>query len=239
MEVSLEIVLKVLRKSLMWIIIFALCAGLCAFAVCGYLVEPTYVATTKINLIGNENGDKTSTLESNNSWVFANKLAKTCTDILTTNSFARRIKTEAAIDYKPSFTVSFDEDTTILSIKVSDHNPENAYKIACAIANSANDHLTTKTATSVKVIVVEEPVLPEGPSSPNTMSYTIIAALAMAIIVFAIQLLREMLGKKIKDESELSKRYDIPVIASIPDFNDAIRKSSKYAYSDYYAKGEN
>jgi capsular polysaccharide biosynthesis protein len=239
MEISLEVVLKVLRKSAAMMIVFALCAALGAFLVCGYLVEPTYVASTQINLIGNSDANIGSTLENNNSWVFANKLAKTCASILTTNEFAYRIKSVAGVDYKPSFSVSSDEDTTVLSIKVMDHNPENAYKIACAIADSANDHLKVMTKTSVEGIVIEKPVLPSKASSPDTLTYTLIAAIAVAVIVFVIQLLRELLGKKIKDETELSKRYGIPVIASIPDFNEAFRHSSKYAYSDYYTREEN
>ena len=53
------------------------------------------------------------------------------------------------------------------------------------------------------------------------------------------QLLRQALGTKIKDESELRKRYKLPVLALIPDFNEAIRNSSKYSYTDYYVRGEN
>lgn len=239
MEITLDIVLRVLRKSLLHIVLFALIAGVAAFLACGFLVQPTYVSTTEINLIGNENAAGGTTAEGNNSWVFANRLLKTCAGILDTRNFAMKIKAEAGIDYMPSYSISYEEETTIIRISVSDHNPENAYKIAQAIANNANSHLAETTLTSVSVVVIDNPILPTQASSPNTLSFTVLSAVAAAAIVIVVQVLREVLGTKVKDESELRKRYNIPVLASIPNFNEAVRNSSKYSYTDYYVKGEN
>jgi len=239
MEITLDIVLRVLRKSLLYIVLFALIAGIVAFLACGFLVQPTYVAKTELNLIGNENAMGGSTTDSNNSWVFANRLLKTCAGILDTENFARKIMAEAGIDYKPVYSITYEEETTIIKISVSDHNPENAYKIAKAIADNANGYLAETTLTSVTVVVIDDPILPTNASSPNIPSYTIISAIAAGALVFVVQLLREVLGTKIKDESELRKRYNIPVLASIPDFNEAVRNSSKYSYADYYAKEGN
>lgn len=239
MEITLDIVLRVLRKSLLYIILFALIAGILAFFACGFLVQPTYVSTTKINLIGNENAAGGTTAEGNNSWVFANRLLKTCTGILDTRDYALKIKEDAGIDYMPSYSISYEVETTIIKITVSDHNPENAFKIAQAIANNANTHLAEKTFTSVSVVVIDNPVLPIHAASPNAPTLSMIFAVATAFVVLFIQVLKEVLGTKIKDESELRKRYNIPVLASIPDFNEAVRNSSKYSYTDYYVKEEN
>lgn len=239
MEITLDIALRVLRKSLLYIVLFALIAGIVTFLACDFLVEPTYVSKTQINLIGNEGTSNESVAAGNNSWVFANRLLKTCAQILNTRDFALKVKDSAGIDYMPKYTISYAEETTVMTISVRDNNPENAYKIAQAIADNANDHIAEKTLTSVTVIVSDSPVRPTTASSPNIPSYTIIAALGTAVFVYIIQLLRQVLGTKIKDESELRKRYNLPVLASIPDFNEAVRNSSKYSYTDYYVKGEN
>ncbi len=237
MEITLDIAIRVLRKSLLYIVLFALVAGIITFLACGFLVQPTYVSRTQLNLVGAENADTINA--GNNSWVFANRLLKTGASILNSRDFALVVKESAGVDYMPRYSISYAEETTVMTISVSDHNPENAYKIAKAIADNANDRITEITLTSVKVVVSENPVLPKSAASPNIPSYTIIAALGAAVLVYVIQLLRQVLGTKVKDESELRKRYNIPVLASIPDFNEAIRNSSKYSYTDYYAKGDN
>lgn len=239
MEITLDIALRVLRKSLLYIVLFALLAGIITFLACGFLVKPTYVSKTQVNLIGNETTVNDSVAAGNNSWVFANRLLKTCAEILDTRDFALKVKDAAGIDYMPKYSIRYEEETTVITIAVSDHNPENAYKIAKAIADNANGHLAEKTKTSVTVIVTDAPVLPTSASSPNIPSYTIIAALGAAVVVYVVQLLRQVLGTKVKDESELRKRYNLPVLASIPDFNEAVRNSSKYSYTDYYVKGDN
>ncbi len=236
MEITLDIVLRVLRKSSLYIILFALIAAIATFVACGFFVSPTYVSTTELNLIGSENLTGGSIVNDHNSWVLANRILKSCAGILETRDFALKIQAEAGIDYMPKYSISYEEETTIIKISVSDHNPENAYKIAQAIANNAHGHLSETTKTSVSVVVIENPVLPSKPSSPDTPTFTILAAIIVAVIVLIIQVLREVLGTKIKDETELRKRYNIPVLASIPDFNEAVRNSSKYSYSDYYVK---
>ena len=238
MEITFETIFRVLRKSFLYIVLFALAAAIISFVVFSYLVPPTYVAKTEINLIGNENDITGSVADGNNSWVFANRLLKTSKKILDSRDFALEIKEAAGIDYIPKYTIKYEEDTTIVLISVTDRNPENAYKIAQAIADKANGRLANITLTSVSVVVNENPVLPTEPSSPTVPLFTLVAAVATVLIVVVIQILREALGTKVKDEIELANRYNIPVLASIPDFNEAMRNGSKYSYSKYYVKGD-
>ena len=52
MEITFETILRVLRKSFLYIVLFAFAAAVISFVVFGYFVPPTYVAKTEINLIG-------------------------------------------------------------------------------------------------------------------------------------------------------------------------------------------
>ncbi len=236
MEITFENVFQVLRKSLVLIIICAIIGGAGAFCVCEYLVTPTYVSSLEINIIGAQEVDD-SIAGQNNQWVLANRLVKNCIGIINTNMFKEKVMIASGLDHKPKFTVSYDEETTIIGINVHDSSKEDAFRFAQTISEIVNDHLIESTATSVSVRVIENPVIPEKASAPDTMFNTLLTMVIFAAAVFIIQILREVLGTKIKDESELQKRYDIPVIASIPDFNEAFRNSGKYSYTDYYSRG--
>ena len=238
MEISFETIFRVIRKSIALIIICAVVCGAGAFLVSKFVLTPTFVSVLEINIIG-ANEVEGSVIDENNRWVFANRLVKTCREIIDTNTFRRKIMEATGIDHKPVFSVAYDEETTIIEIKVQDKSSEDAYKIAKAISGVVNDHLTEKTFTSVSVCVTEEPVLAKQPSSPNVTLNTLLMAVIGAAAVVIIQLVREVFGTTVKDEEELQKRYDLPIIASIPDFKEAMRNSTKYSYSEYSSKGGN
>lgn len=238
MEITFETIFKVIRKSIALILICTVLCGVGSFLVSKYLLSPTYVSVLEINIIGTQDKEG-GIVNENNQWVFANRLVKTCKEIIDTNTFKRKIKEVAGLDHKPSFSVSYDEETTVIGVTVQDKSNVDAYKIAKAIEEAVNEHLIETTATSVSVRVIEEPVLPQKPSSPNVMLNTVLVALIGAAVVIIIQILREVFDINVKDEDELQKRYDLPVIASIPDFNEAMRNSYKYkySYSAYVSKG--
>lgn len=238
MEITFDAIFRVIRKSIALILICAIVCGIGAFLVSKFVLAPTYVSVLEINIIG-ANEAEGSVVDENNRWVFANRLVKTCREIIDTNTFKNKVREAAGIDHKPLFSVGYDEETTIIEIKVQDRSSEDAYKIATAIAGVVNEHLTEKTFTSVSVCVTEEPVQAKSPSSPNVMLNTVLMMVIGAAAVIIIQLLRDVFGTKIKDEDELQKRYNIPVIASIPDFKEAMRNTNKYSYSAYSSKGGN
>lgn len=238
MEITFDTIFQVILKSITLILICSILCGVSAFVVSKYVMAPTYVSVLEINIIGTQDSDG-GIVSENNQWVFANRLVKTCKEIIETNTYKHKVKDVANIDHKPSYTVSYDEETTVIGITVQDKSNDDAYKIARAIEATVNDHLVEKTATSVSVRVIEEPVKPIAPSAPNVTLNTILATLIGAVVVVIIQLIREIFGTKVRDEDELRKRYDLPVIASIPDFNEAMRNSYKYSYSDYVSRGNN
>ncbi len=236
MEITFETILNVIRKSIVILLIVAVVAGALAYVVSAFVLQPTYVSTVKLNIIGTKES-QSGLVENNNSWVYANRIIKTCAGILETNDFKKIVMEEAGVDYKPNYTVSFDEDTTIISIKAQAGTAEDAEKIADAIAKSANEHLVQMNESSVTVKIIDSPTKPKSPSSPNVLMNVVIVVIASMAIVLVIQVLRDILGTTIKDEDELQKRYDIPVISSIPDFNEAMRNSSKYSYTEYVSRG--
>ncbi len=240
MEISLETVFRVLRKYAVLIIVFALVGAIGAYAASVYLIKPVYVSQMQIIVVTGTVEEKTSASQSNTEWVLALRATKTCNTILSSADYSKMIREKAALDHDPEIEFTCDDETTVIKVNVSDNDPQTAYKTATCVAETAGEWLKEKTSESITANINAYPKLPKSPASPNPVRNALLAAVLCAALIFVIELLREVLGTKVKDERELAKRYaDIPVIASIPDFNESVRRSSKnYYYSGYGSKGE-
>ena len=240
MEISLETVFRVLRKYAVLIIVFALVGAIGAYAASVYLIKPVYVSQMQIIVVTGTVEEKTSASQSNTEWVLALRATKTCNTILSSADYSKMIREKAALDHDPEIEFTCDDETTVIKVNVSDNDPQTAYKTATCVAETAGEWLKEKTSESITANISDSPKLPKSPASPNPVRNALLAAVLCAALIFVIELLREVLGTKVKDKRELAKRYaDIPVIASIPDFNESVRRSSKYYYySGYGSKGE-
>lgn len=240
MEISLETVFRVLRKYAVLLIVFALVGAIGAYAASVYLIKPVYVSQMQIIVVTGTVEEKTSASQSNTEWVLALRATKTCNTILSSADYSKMIREKAALDHDPEIEFTCDDETTVIKVNVSDNDPQTAYKTATYVAETAGEWLKEKTSESITANISDSPKLPKSPASPNPVRNALLAAVLCAALIFVIELLREVLGTKVKDERELAKRYaDIPVIASIPDFNESVRRSSKYYYySGYGSKGE-
>lgn len=247
MEISLGTVFRILRKYLILIIVFALVGAIGAYAASVYAIKPVYVSQAKINIVAGsgaaESGAPAPTFNpslARTEQLLAMQSAKTCNSILMSADYTKLIREKAALDHEPKIEFTCDDETTVITVKASDNEPQTAYEIAQCVVETAGEWISDKTFGSVTVTDIETPKLPKAPASPNPVKNAVLAAMLCAVLIFIIEVLREIFGTKVKNEDELTKRYgDIPVIASIPDFNESVKRSSKYYYyNSYGSKGE-
>ena len=233
MEISLDTILKVFRKNYIVMLAVALVAALLMFVVCEFVVSPTYEATAKVNIKSERTSGSIS--EDSTGMTYALRMVQTCVEILKSKDFRNTVQDIAALDHKPSYSFSAASDATIIRITASAHDPQEAYDVVKTVAENA-DALIRSTVTGVEIKVFETPDMPVNPSAPHSARNAVLAFLGTLFAFFAILLVMEMFGTKVKDESELAKRYDLPVIAVIPDFNDTSRKKS--SYYTYESRGD-
>lgn len=245
MEISVEKVLSVIKRNAALILILALIAAVGAYFASAFLLKPSYSATIMLSIIGDANLDDTADASapkatakpserlaaSNNNWVYANKILKSCQELLETSKFKNVVKAKAGIDHNVAYKIVTTEDTNNMRITVTDITAEGAYNVAVAIGTCAIEYLPTY-YTNVEVKVADDPVMPINASNSNYMRNALLAAIIVAAVVIAVKVLSEAWGSIIRDEKELSMRYGIPVIAVIPDFNIEVKRN---AY-DYYAR---
>lgn len=232
MEISLDTVFKILRKYAVLIIIVAVVCAVGAYGASSYLIKPTYQAKAQINIVPyqiDEQEGKQNISGNSTGWSLALRATETCGGILKANDYTSAVKGALNLDYEPNLNFTYDDgSTTLITLTVTDKNPEKAYEIALTAVNGASEWIKDKTSGTISATVSDYPELPKEPYSPNPLKNAIIAMLCGAVLVFAIAFMREVFGTKVKNEEELAKRYpDIPVLASVPDF-DANIKASAY-----------
>ena len=62
--------------------------------------------------------------------------------------------------------------------------------------------------------------------SPKTYRSTVLAGVATAFAVYFVFVLVELLNNTIGGEEDFVSRYDIPVLGTVPDFDEARKKKS-------------
>ncbi len=220
MEISLETIWRTLQKHIILIIIISIAAGVLTYTASELLITPQYVSQAKINILAEQDSEMTAS-QSLSSFSYINKILKTCTQVLDTRDFKELVRSKVELDYSPQLNFSYDSDSTVLVIKSSDSNPTVAYDFARATVECVGGYIEEKMATTVVAILVETPELPQKPDSPKSSVNAVLVMICAVILTYGIELLIELFGKKIKDETELTRRFpDIPIIAAIPDFNE-------------------
>ena len=68
---------------------------------------------------------------------------------------------------------------------------------------------------SVKII--DRPLEPEFPSSPNILKNTFLGLVLGFILSASIVVLMELLDSRVRDEDQLRNMFDLPVLAVIPE----------------------
>ena len=202
MNETVEFDLRELAKAVAkWIWIVVLCAVIVGASVLVYTVNfvtPQYQANVTIYVNNNSTGDETYI--SSSDLAVALRLVTTYVNIIQSNSVLEKVIDEAGL---------------LLSAD-----------LANAIAKVAPDEISTIIeGSSAKIIDYAR--VPEGRSSPNYVTNTVIGALVGAFLAIVVILLQNLLDVRVKNEEDLQMICDIPVLGVIPDMNADIKRKSK------------
>jgi capsular polysaccharide biosynthesis protein len=221
MEISLKDLLKLFFKNLRLILICAIIGLACTFSIFNFLVKPNYVSSVKLYVYVKDPAPNTQ-YSNLNDLNYAQKVVNTYIEMLRTDSFYKSVKNNCKVSYpieKLDKMIQFTilNGTEVFQVSVSSHDPEEAKKIADTITE-----LAPKTIRSIKesalLKVVDSASLPAKPSSPNVYLDSILGLLLGAAASMIYIILKEMLDVRIKQEDDLTARYNIPILGTIPSF---------------------
>jgi len=221
--VELRDYLRILRKSWGLIMVITL-AGVAVAVAFSVFQKPAYSATAKI-FVSTPSSGTTSELAQGNS--FTVQRVKTYADLAATPLVLTPVIDSLGLNTSPDklalrVAASAPLDTSIIAITVLDTDPERAAEIA----NATSQSLTTvvkdietpsgaEAITPVKLTVAQDAIVPDLPESPNVPLNIAIGALVGLALALGTAVLRETLNTRIRNQRDVQKLTDVPVLGGI------------------------
>ncbi len=219
-EYSLTEIFALLLKRL-WLIAFCtVLVTAAAFFISNNVIDKEYTAS--VSMYVSPNAADVDRAPSLSELSYAQQVVETYIELLKTNTFMRDVADASGLGYSPSelsemIRMDVLNDTEIFRVQVTSNNPHHSLKIAYTIAALAPQKIIeVKDADAVKV--VDEAILPTVPTGPNVKINTIIGFFLGAVLSVMLVLLMDMLDNRIKDEDDIVKHYNMPVLGSVPRF---------------------
>lgn len=215
-EIDLLWLLRALLKKA-WLIISV--AVICACGAAGYThlrIAPTYVSTATMLVMTQE-----TTLSTLTNLQLGTQLKGDYTILITSRPVVEEVIENLGLNMNYNqlvgrISISNPEDTRILYISVTLNDAKQAKVVADELGKvSARFIAEQMDITAPKI--VEEGVIPTGPSGPNLMKNTAIGFLIGALLVCIIVVVSELLNDTIQTEEDIEKYLDIPTFAVVPD----------------------
>ncbi|MCD2138737.1 YveK family protein [Salinicoccus halitifaciens] len=217
---NLEDILEVIKKNLWMIISLMLLFGAIAAFATALLMTPQYEANTQILVSQSENADTV-----NNQDIQASlQLINTYRDIILSPTVLDDVVDNLGLEQTTGalanqITVNNQDQSQVITVTVSDENPENAEIIANEVALVFQDRIT-EVMNVDNVSILAEADMGENPSpvSPQPLVNIAIGLILGALLGVGIAFLRAFLDKRITTEEEIEKHLDLPVLGTIAKF---------------------
>ena len=106
-------------------------------------------------------------------------------------------------------------DTRIVSITVTDYDPQQAQNIANCIREVAGEHI--QNVMDIEAVnVVEEANLPTVKAGPSVVKWTAVGGILGVFLVCAVILIHYLLDDSIKSSEDVEKYLGLSTLALIP-----------------------
>ncbi len=219
MEYSLAEIIDILMKRVVLIVTLTILGLTTFFIYTKYFTQSIYTASVQMYVNSTNLTEPTDLNELN----YAQQITATYVYLLRTKAFYDLVAKESGLTYnanqlKAMTVVQPIEDTEIFQISVTTLNPEDSYQIVKTMQDNA-PKLIKSVKSTAKISVVDPVVLPSFPSGPNTSRITIVGGMLGFMLSIIITFLLEILDVNVKNREDLMKKYGIPVLGAIPNYN--------------------
>ncbi len=229
-EISiLDLVITVLNRW--WVVaIFVVVFFIGSFTYTKTMITPVYTAMGSV-YISVDNSNYLSNRGDYNDMLYARELVKNYVEILTSNTFFKSVSAECGLDYTfreiaSLVSVSSLNESEVLVVNCIHPNPEHAAIIVETVLNNAQSEVA-RVVTGGNVKIVDHPEIPTAPSAPNTRKNVTVFSLLGFVLGVALVIIIELLDDRIKDSVSLREKFNYPVLAELPVFENSEQLSGK------------
>lgn len=154
------------------------------------------------------------------------KLMKTYAELVKTSDLVTKAVKSANLGYNQkeikgilnNLNVTPSADTQILDLSYKGGNPKDVLRVTEAITSEFISE-SKELIPNGNVQVIQKAQLPEHPVSPNKKLNILIAFVLGLMVGVGVVLLLEYLDNTFKSREELEKTLELPIIGTIPDYD--------------------
>ena len=242
-KIDLKEMLKMFMANIKIIIASAVIFAMVFFVYNEIMVAPRYSASVSLYLNNTDDSVRSEDKVLGTDISTSQMLIPSCIEIVKSNRMLNKVAETDGLDYTAKeiggmVSVSSVEETEILRISVRSTSPENATKLANTFAKVAPS-VITKIIGATSVNVIDYAIYNPNPINKNKVKNIMMGMLVGIVLACAFILIRELLDVRIKNESDIEKLFDHPVLGVIPKIGEKNSGQESYYYrNSYYRSGK-
>ncbi|MCK2016891.1 YveK family protein [Peribacillus frigoritolerans] len=215
--ISIKDIFKTLKKRWKLIMLLTLIAALISGSISYFLLTPVYQSSTQIlvNQKQSENQLDSTQIRSNIDMI------NTYSVIIKSPAILEKVIDELELDQSADqlsqkITINSQENSQVFSLTVQDNNPAKAVEIANTVSSIFQKEIKDiMKVDNVSILAKAEIKENPSPVKPNPIFNIAIAVLAGLMAGIGLAFLLEYLDNTIKDEDDIERLLDLPLLGSI------------------------
>ncbi len=222
-EIELSELFKILKQNILIILITSAVFMTAGFLFTFFLIKPQYQSQATL-IVNNKREENTNiTTDEMNT---AKNLAGVYSIIIKSDSVMSGVVNNLSLDMtteelSKKITVSAVDNTQVMRITTKDTSPERAQQITAEVVKIAPDFIVEMVeAGSVKIIA--DAKLDNNKVSPNLKMNVLVSLVLGMMLSIAYVLVKHMMDRSFKSESDVERILDLPVLGIIPNV-DSVR----------------
>lgn len=217
-EIDLLALFRAVWRKKVFILAVSCLVGVLAFGYQVLLATPQYESTSRIYVVNRQNNELG--VLTNQDLQAGSYLVKDYREIILSQSVLQEVIDDLDLELTPEglahkIKVTIPTETRIISITVSDPNPETAARIVNLFRQKASEKMIEVTKAS-DVTTVDEGVAATAPSSPKVKRNTLLAFLATALLMVLIVLMTDIIDDHIRKPEDIEEAMNIPLLGVVP-----------------------
>lgn len=244
-NITVSYLFQLFLRRLYIIIVAGVVFAAAAFSYCNWLATPVYSANAQLIISNGAVIAGAIEMEETTSGEISKiattdiqasmYLSEVCTQLLKSPEMYKKLATSLGnkyshADLSKTFTVSLTgEDSVFINISCKSKSAKEAVQNVNTFISIAPDFLTSyiPEAKALPTAQAEKATL----VSPKTIQTTALMFIVGAIVAYAIFFIIELNDRTVKGEANFSENFNIPVLGSVPDFEDPENNKGGYNYA--------
>ncbi|WP_130860470.1 YveK family protein [Gracilibacillus phocaeensis] len=217
--ISLKEIFEVIKKRFLLILLLVVGAAAISAIISIFILTPTYESSTQF-IVSQETNEENNNIELND--IRSNvEIINTYNDVITSNRILNQVIEEMNLTISPGalaekLSVSSSENSQVVTLTVTDYDPQVATDIANSTVNIFQEELPgLMNVNNVNVLTEAEVGENPSPVSPNVMLNIAIAIVLGGMIGVGLAFLLEYLDNTVKTEQDVENKLGLPILGAV------------------------